>query len=197
MTKLLGNLKRGLAFVVSAPAGTGKTTLVEMLLKEFPCVSMSLSCTTREIRPGEIQGVHYNFLSKEEFERKIANNDFLEFVQLYGNYYGTDLKTIEALQNQGKHVILVIDTQGALQLKEKFPATFIFLKPPSLQVLRERLTQRRTETKEVIEERLEWARKEIELVKYYDYCIVNEELSVAYEALRSIVIAEEHRVRQV
>jgi guanylate kinase len=194
MTKLLGNLKTGLAFVVSAPAGTGKTTLVQMLLKEFPCVAMSISCTTREIRAGEIQGHDYSFLSKEEFEHKIANRDFLEFVQLYGNYYGTDLKTIEALQKQGKHVILVIDTQGALQLKGKFPATFIFLKPPSLKVLRERLTQRRTETNEVIEERLEWARKEIELVKYYDYCIVNEELSVAYEALRSIVIAEEHRV---
>lgn len=193
--KLLGNNKRGLAFVVSAPAGTGKTTLVQMLVKEFPNIIENVSFTTREKRLGEVNGVHYNFVSKEDFERRIAANEFLEYVQLFGNYYGTNRKSIENLQAQGKHVVLVIDTQGAMNLKGKFPATFIFLEPPSLAVLRERLTQRRTESSEVIEERLKWAQKEIELAKFYDYRIVNEVLPIAYQALRSIFIAEDHRVR--
>lgn len=192
--KLLGNLNTGLAFVVSAPAGTGKTTLVNMLTKEFPCVVESISFTTRPKRQGEIQGVHYNFVSKEEFERKIAQKEFLEYVELYGFYYGTSYKFIREQQKGGKHVVLVIDTQGALQLMGKFPAAFIFLKPPSLDVLKERLKQRRTETPEVIEERLKWAMKEMESAKEYDYCIINDELATAYQALRSILIAEEHRV---
>lgn len=192
--KLLGNLDYGLLFILSAPAGTGKTTLVNLLATEFPCVVSSISFTTRERRPGEVHGVHYYFVTQEEFERKIANNEFLEYVKLYGHYYGTDYKSVESLQKQGKHVVLVIDTQGALQLKGKIAATFIFVEPPSRDVLKERLTQRRTETSEVIQERLEWARKEIEFAKYYDYQIVNDDLSTAYQVLRSIFIAEEHRV---
>ena len=194
--KVLGNNQKGLAFVVSAPAGTGKTTLVHMLAQEFPCVVESVSFTTRLQRPGEIAGVHYNFVSNEEFESKIANDDFLEFVQLYGCYYGTSHRAVQALQNQGKHVILVIDTQGALQLKTWFPATFIFLQPPSLEVLRERLVQRKTETLTVIEQRLAIAQKEIEASCHYDYCITNDDLSTAYQVLRSIVIAEEHRLQK-
>lgn len=192
--KLLGNRKEGLVFVVSAPAGTGKTTLVNMLVKEFPSVVESISYTTRPARAGEVHGVHYNFVSVAEFEQKIANSGFLEYVKLYGNYYGTALHSVQELIAQGKHVILVIDTQGALQLKGKFPATFIFLKPPSLEVLRERLLRRQTETAVVIDERLLWAQKEIALAGKYDYCIVNDELQIAYEALRSIIIAEEHKV---
>lgn len=193
--KLLGNFKQGLAFVVSAPAGTGKTTLVHMLTKEFPCVVMSTSFTTRERRPEEKDGVDYFFVSKEEFEKKVAGKEFLEHVQLYGNYYGTDYQSIRKLQSEGKHVMLVIDTQGALQLKGKFPATFIFLEPPSRDILRQRLTQRRTESPEVIEARLDWAKKEIELAQYYDYRILNDDLSIAYQVLRSVIIAEEHKVR--
>lgn len=192
--KLLGNGKMGLAFVVSAPAGTGKTTLVHMLTQEFPCVIESISYTTRSQRPEEISGVHYHFVSKEEFESKIAANDFLEFVELYGCYYGTSHHTVQDLQRQGKHVILVIDTQGAQQLKTWFSATFIFLQPPSLQVLRERLVQRKTESSDVIEKRLAIAQKEIEASCHYDYCIINDDLATAYQVLRSILIAEEHRV---
>lgn len=195
-SQLLGNLPTGLAFVVSAPAGTGKTTLVHMLVQEFPCIVESISFTTRPKRPGEISGVHYNFVSTEEFERRIANQEFLEYVKLYGYYYGTSKEHIREKQAQRKHVVLVIDTQGALQLMGKFEATFIFLQPPSIDVLRERLKQRKTESPTVIDERLNWARRELEAVRYYDYCIVNEDLSVAYQVLRSILIAEEHKVRK-
>ena len=195
-TKLLGNSKMGLAFVVSAPAGTGKTTLVQMLAQEFSCIVESVSFTTRLQRPGEIAGVHYNFVSNEEFESKIASNDFLEFVQLYGCYYGTSHRAVQELQRQGKHVILVIDTQGAQQLKTWFPATFIFLQPPSLEILRERLVLRKTETLPVIEQRLAIAEKEIEASCHYDYCIINDDLSTAYQVLRSIIIAEEHRIQK-
>lgn len=195
MHKLLGNLETGLTFVVSAPAGTGKTTLVQMLVNEFPCVVESISYTTRPMRSGEIQDVHYHFVSKEEFERKIVDNDLLEYVELYGYYYGTGYKRLIDLLNQGKHVILVIDTQGALKLKGKFPATFIFLAPPSTEALRERLMGRKTEDAAVIEQRLTWAQKELEDMREYDYCIVNDDLTIAYQVLRSILIAEEHRVR--
>lgn len=193
-SKILGNLQKGLAFVISAPAGTGKTTLAQLLVKEFPCVTTSISCTTRPPRRGEVHGKHYFFLSVEEFEQKIAAGDFLEYVQLYGNYYGTSLKWLTEQLNQGKHVLLTIDTQGALLLKKRFPAIFIFLQPPSLDELRSRLYKRMTETEDVIAKRLEVAKKEIEASCFYDYNIVNDDLEVAYQVLRSILIAEEHRV---
>lgn len=194
MHKLLGNRKKGLAFVLSAPAGTGKTTLVQMLVKEFPCVVESVSFTTRQSRSGETNGIHYHFVTREEFERKIAANEFLEYVQLYGHYYGTGYQEIINLQNSGKHVILVIDTQGAMLLKETFNAVYIFLEPPSLEVLKERLMARKTENLPVIEERLLWAKKELEVAKQYDYRIVNDDLQTAYQVLKSILIAEEHRI---
>ncbi|WP_068467849.1 guanylate kinase [Candidatus Protochlamydia phocaeensis] len=194
MTSLLGNLSEGLAFIVSAPAGTGKTTLVQMLVEEFPSVIASISYTTRLPRTGEVPGKHYHFISESEFEAKIAAADFLEYVKLYGTYYGTSRQWIQEQQRQGKHVVLVIDTQGALQLKGNFPGVFIFIRPPSLEVLRERLEGRKTETPELIEKRLGWAQAELNAVQYYDYQIVNDELATAYQVLRSIVIAECHRV---
>jgi guanylate kinase len=194
LSKLLGNLKQGLAFVVSAPAGTGKTTLVQMLTHAFPMVTHSISCTTREPREKEVSGGHYHFLKKEDFKKKILSNEFLEYVELYGNYYGTSKETVTEQLKCGKHVILTIDTQGALQLKGKFAATYIFISPPSLEVLRKRLIQRRTETAELIEKRLAWASKEMQAASLYDYNIVNDDLNIAYQALLSIIVAEEHRV---
>lgn len=194
-TKLLGNCQTGLVFVVSAPAGTGKTTLVNMLVEEFPCVVESVSFTTRKQRAAELPGVHYHFVSVEEFERKIAKNEFLEHVKLYGDYYGTSLQTVQEQQKQGKHVILVIDTQGALILRKQFPAIFVFIRPPSMEVLRARLVHRKTENDAVIEERLAVAKTEIDAINHYDYCITNDDLSTAYQALRSILIAEEHKIR--
>jgi guanylate kinase len=195
MSKLLGNLKQGLLFVISAPAGTGKTTLVNMLCHEFDCIKASKSCTTRQPRQGEKPGVHYDFLLNEEFESKIAQGEFLEYVQLYGHYYGTLKQTVQRQLQAGKHVILTIDTQGALKLKGAVSAIFIFLQPPSLEELRKRLTHRQTETDEVIEKRLSWAEKEMAAAVLYDYIIINDDLKIAYEILRSIFIAEEHRTK--
>jgi guanylate kinase len=193
-SKLLGNLTRGLAFVISAPAGTGKTTLAQRLTQEFPSVVMSISCTTRKPRPGEIPQKDYIFMGIDAFERKITEGDFLEYVKLYGYYYGTSRAWVQDQLNSGKHVLLTIDTQGALQLKDKFPAVSIFIRPPSLSELRKRLTQRQTESPEVIEERLAWAQRELDAARNYDYDIINDDLDVAYGVLRSILIAEEHRV---
>jgi guanylate kinase len=193
--KLLGNMPQGLVFVLSAPAGTGKTTLVHMLTKEFDCVVESISCTTRPHRFNESQGKDYHFLSQEEFEAMIQKGDFLEYAQVFGYYYGTSRDFVLKQQKMGKHVILVIDTQGALTLRQQgFSALFIFVSPPSLQELRNRLIQRKTETMETIEERLAWAQQEMATVPHYDYHIVNDNLQNAYAILRSIVIAEEHRV---
>lgn len=194
--KQLGNLSKGLCFVLSAPAGTGKTTLVRMLSKEFSCIWESISCTTRLPREGEIEGKDYFFLSRQQFEEKIAEGDFLEYAEVFGYYYGTSMASVQKQMEMGNHVFLVIDTQGAMQLKKKdFPAVYVFLSPPSLEELKGRLYRRQTESIEVIEKRLSWAEAEMAMVGHYDYHIVNDHLNLTYAILRSIVIAEEHRVR--
>ena len=193
MDRVLGNLERGLVVVISAPAGTGKTTLVRMLCKEFPCVAESISYTTRAIRKNEVAGDHYYFISEKEFEAKIQQGEFLEHAKVFNHYYGTSRLQVEAKQKEGKHVVLVIDTQGALQLMGSYFATFIFIKPPSIDELRRRLQSRRADTIEAIEERLSWAATEMSLSDRYDYTIVNQNLDVAYSVLRSILIAEEHK----
>lgn len=195
MSKILGGLKKGLIFVVSAPAGTGKTTLVRMLQDEFSCVRESISYTTRKPRHGEIPGRDYFFISVEEFEKKIEEGEFYEYAKVFGSYYGTSRKFVEEHQNKGQHVILVIDTQGALQLMDFLPAAFIFISPPSLEELKARLRARRSESEEAIEQRLSWAEKEIRLASRYHYHIVNDNLEIAYDVLRSILIAEEHKNR--
>ncbi len=195
MQKLLGNRSEGFVFVLSAPAGTGKTTLVRMLAQEFPCIYESVSCTTRPIRPGEVEGKDYHFLNTEQFEAKIAEGDFLEYAEVFGYYYGTSKSVVTKHQKMGEHVFLVIDTQGAMKLKSQgFPAILIFLSPPSLEELQRRLINRRTDPQDVIEKRLSWAKKELARADKYDYHIVNDRLEEAYAVLRSIVIAQEHRV---
>jgi len=192
--KLLGNVPYGLTFVVSAPAGTGKTTLVGMLTKEFDSVKMSISCTTRRPRHHEVDGVDYHFVTKEQFAEKLAAGEFLEHATIFGYEYGTSKAHIEELKKKGKHVVLVIDTQGAMQLIGKIDAVFIFILPPSKETLAQRLIGRATEKKESIEQRLEWAEKEIACARLYDYQIINDDLATAYQVLRSIVIAEEHKI---
>jgi guanylate kinase len=190
---------KGLIFIISAPAGTGKTTLVKRLTDEFPHVKSSISYTTREPRQGEIEGVDYHFTDLTEFERKIKANEFLEFVQLYGHFYGTSRKWVEEEINKGNHVILVIDTQGGLLLKPKLQpmnaAVFIFLEPPSLEELKKRLLLRKTEPAPIVEQRLACVSREMEQGKQYDYKIINDQIDTAFEVLKSILLAEEHRIR--
>lgn len=192
--KVLGNRKRGLCFVISAPAGTGKTTLAAMLVQEFSCIVESISCTTRPPRGDEREGKDYYFLTPEQFQKNIEKGVFLEFAEVFGYYYGTSQEAVEQELARGKHVILVIDTQGAEKIRAQIPAIFVFLMPPSLDALRERLTKRKTESKENIEKRLSWAQQEMAMVSNYDYVIINDDLTVAYQVLKSVVIAEEHKV---
>ncbi len=187
---------KGILFVISAPAGTGKTTLVHMLCRQFPQISVSVSCTTRSPRENEIDGVHYHFLGKEEFENSVKQGRFLEFVELYGHYYGTSLDFVEEMLNSGRHVILVIDTQGAIKLKKCMAAVFIFIVPPSLEVLKERLVKRGSETEEDMQQRLDWAKHELSFVKEYEYSVINDHIDSAYEVLKSIIIAECHKTRR-
>ncbi len=191
----LAETKRGILFILSAPAGTGKTTLVTKLTGEFAQIKESVSTTTRAPRAGEVEGQHYHFVSPETFEEEVAAGKFLEHAQVFSNHYGTSQESVDAQRDAGTHVFLVIDTQGALQVKERLPeARLIFLSPPSLDELRRRLEKRKTESPEAIEERLAWAQEEIDRSEHYHYLVVNEELETAYEVLRSIVIAETHRV---
>jgi guanylate kinase len=187
-------MKKGIIFVVSAPAGTGKTTLVRMLQDEFPNVIENISFTTRKPRASEIPGKDYYFITHQEFEQKVQEGEFLEHAKVFGQYYGTSRKFLAEQQEKGNHVILVIDTQGAMFLKGKIDAIFIFIRPPSLEVLKERLLARKSESEEAICERLNWAEKEIECMHAYNYEIVNDRLDHAYDVLRSILIAETHRI---
>ena len=182
---------RGRLFVLSAPAGTGKTTLVSRLVKELPNLVQSISYTTRAPRHGEKDGVHYYFVTPEAFGARLAAGDFLEHVTLYGDSYGTSKSQVEALLAQGRGVILVIDTQGALKLKGKVDAVFIFVSPPSMEELRERLEKRKSEGSKKIEERLAVAASEIEKREAYDYEIVNDHFDTAFQKLKQIVISEE------
>ncbi|MBI5346671.1 MAG: guanylate kinase [Chlamydiae bacterium] len=196
MQKLLGNLKKGLFFVVSAPSGTGKTTLVRKLTKELDSIIESVSFTTRKPRAGEIEGVDYFFVSEKEFLAKVKRKEFLEYAKVLGNYYGTSRTWVNKHLTNKKHVVLVIDTQGALQLKGKINGAFIFIAPPNLDELKSRLLQRDNDKKSM-KKRVDLAKKELKISHKYDYNIINEDLHVTYEILRSIVIAEEHRVRKI
>lgn len=193
---MLGNASKGQLFVISAPAGTGKSTLVDMILSEFPHeIAESCSTTTRAPRLGETKGTHYDFVTPEQFERLLKEGVFLEHAEVFGQRYGTRTDEVLRLENEGKHVVLVIDTQGAMQVKKKLDATFIFISPPSYEELRNRLEKRKTEDAESIERRLSWAKKEMTMISHYDYHIVNDNLEVTYQILKSIFIAQEHKRR--
>ena len=188
--------RRGLLFIVSAPSGTGKTTLVERLVHEVPNLHMSRSYTSRPARPGERHGVDYNFISRDRFEQMAAGGAFLEWADVFGNYYGTCADDTEACLAQGDDVVLVIDVQGARQVRSRGIETVdIFVLPPSAAVLEQRLRGRSKDSEEQIRRRLEVARGEVAEYAQYEYVVINDEVPDAVARLRAIVLAERARVR--
>ena len=166
--------KRGLLFIISGPAGSGKGTIVSRV-RELAPFDFSVSATTRTPRPGEIDGVHYHFLTKEQFEEKIAAGEMLEHAKYSENYYGTPKAPVDAALDEGKNIILEIEVQGALQVKEKMPeAIMIFIMPPNYETLLARIRGRGTETEEVIQKRMKQSHFEIENFHKYDYVVVNQ-----------------------
>ncbi|WP_163329217.1 guanylate kinase [Desulfurobacterium thermolithotrophum] len=191
------NLK-GLLIVISAPSGTGKTTLSHKLLETFPSMEFSISYTTRKPRKGEVNGRDYFFVDKETFKSMIKEGDFLEWAEVYGNLYGTSKSQVMKALEKGKDILLDIDTQGALQVKKNFPeAVLIFILPPSLRELERRLRKRGTDDEETIKKRLRIAREEIKKAFFYDYLLINDDLEVAFEKLRSIITAEKCQVKRL
>lgn len=180
-------MSKGTLFIVSGPSGCGKGTVLAEILKQDN-VYYSVSATTRTPRPGEVDGVNYHFLSKDEFEKLIENDGMLEYANYCGNYYGTPKKPVEDMLAEGKNVILEIEVQGALKVMEKCPeAVSVFILPPSLKELRRRLHKRGTETEEVIEKRIGEAAGEIRKAVNYDYVMINGELEIAVSDLLSII----------
>lgn len=185
---------RGALFVVSAPSGAGKTTLVEQLVARVPGLVMSRSYTSRPIRPGERDGVDYNFVSRSEFEAMVSRGEFLEWADVFGDLKGTRAADTEELLAAGRDVVLVIDVQGARQVRERgLPATSVFVLPPSFAVLERRLRGRSQDSEAAIRRRLATAREEVAAWVEYDYVVVNDALDTCVERLRHIVLAARAR----
>jgi guanylate kinase len=181
-------------FIISAPSGSGKSTLVHRLLASDPGLLFSISYTTRSPRPTETNGVDYNFISRKDFEARLARGEFLEYAEVFGNYYGTNRETFEAAVHHGKDLVLDIDVQGARQLKVAIPeAISIFVLPPSRNILEQRLRSRSQDSEEVIERRLRGAAEEVRNYSQYDYVLINRDLEEASARLASIVEAERLR----
>lgn len=182
---------KGLLLVLSGPSGVGKGTVCKALREKMPELIYSVSATTRSPRAGEEEGVNYFFKSKEEFIRMINHDELLEWAEYVGNYYGTPRRFVEETLANGHDVILEIEVQGALQVKEKFPqGIFLFLAPPDLSELENRIVGRGTESAETIQSRMEMARTEIELMDKYDYVVVNDFIDCACEKIKAIITAE-------
>jgi guanylate kinase len=190
--------RRGILFVVSAPSGTGKTTVVERLVQRLPDLALSRSYTSRQLRPGEIDGVDYNFITRARFEEMVAADEFLEWADVFGNLYGTCATDVERELSHGRDIVLVIDVQGARQVRLRYANTVgVFVLPPSFEILEQRLRGRSKDPEEAIQRRLRTARNEVAAFAEYDYVIVNDELDACVDRLRSIVLAERARLRAV
>ena len=186
--------KEGILIVVSGFSGAGKGTIMKALLERYDNYALSISATTRNPRPGEEEGKAYFFKTTEEFEKMIAKDDLIEYAMYVGNYYGTPKAYVEEQLRAGKDVILEIEIQGALKVKEKFPNTLLlFVTPPSAEELRKRLEGRGTETQEVIDGRMKRAIEEAEYMDQYDYLVVNDELDVCVEEMHHLIQGEHER----
>ena len=191
-------MSKGSLFIISAPSGTGKTTILKRILRTVAGISFSISHTTRPARKGEQDGVDYYFVSRDQFLSMQQQGTFLESAEVHGNLYGTSGTEIDKSITAGHDIILDIDTQGASQIRSipSLEAVFIFIAPPSRQELEKRLSGRRTDSRETIALRLENARREMENIGFYDYVLVNDRIEDAVEMLRAIILAERSRNRR-
>ncbi len=180
--------KKGKLIVFSAPSGSGKTTIVRYILGKFPDIVFSVSATTRKKRENEVNGKDYFFISEEDFKKKIENNEFIEWEKFYDYYYGTLKSFVNDLLDSGKTVVLELDVKGAVHIREQYPdAHLIFIRPPSLDALKERLKRRNTETEEDFQKRIGRASMELEYEKHFDYVIVNDDLEKAKSEAEGII----------
>lgn len=187
--------QEGILVVLSGPSGTGKGTVCKELLRCCPRLHYSISATTRQPRLGEVDGVNYYFMAHEYFRTMVEQDQLLEWAEVYGNYYGTPRQYVEEQLRAGNDVVLEIDTQGALQVKEKFfRGVFVFLLPPSLDELAARIWRRGTDSPEVIKRRLSAATEEFQQIRNYEYVVVNDDIELAAEKIKAIIDAEKCRV---
>jgi len=190
-------MSKGFLLIISGPAGTGKGTVCKELLKRNKDIVFSVSATTRQPRVGEVDGVNYYFVTKEKFESMIENDEFLEYAYVHTNYYGTPKKFVLDQIEKGEIVLLEIDVQGAMQIKKNFSeAVFIFLLPPTMEELKNRIVKRGTETEEDINRRYENAFKELDFVGNYDYFVINDVVEDAVADIEAIIRAEKLRVKR-
>lgn len=188
---MINSDKKGILFVISGPSGVGKGTLIEMLRKNHPEFAISISSTTRKPRSGEIDGVNYFFLEKEEFKTRIELGEFLEWAEFSGNLYGTSKKFVEKMLEEGQNIILEIDVCGALQVKNKLKNTvLIFIEPPFFEELKMRLFKRSTETEEEIQKRLNIVKSELEQKHEFNYVMINDDIDSTYKKLENIILKE-------
>ncbi len=182
--------KNGVVLVLSGPSGAGKSSLINKIADDIGDYYFSISTTTRPMRDGEEEGVHYHFVTQEEFEKDIAEDNFLEHAVVHGNYYGTSLKPVRKALSEGKLVIFDIDVQGNTAVNNRLGdiTTSVFITPPSLSELKKRLENRATDTQEIIDARIKMAKREIQRISEYDYLVINDDIDIAAEVLRQIAI---------
>ena len=191
-------MKKGNLIVISGPSGAGKGTICKALLEREDNLYISVSATTRSPRKGEVNGVNYYFLTQEEFKKKVDNNEFLEWAEVHGNYYGTPKFNVEEMINEGKNIILEIDVQGALNVKKNCEdGVFIFILPPSMEELKRRIIARGSETPESLIKRFKTAYEEINYISKYNYAVVNDDLEEAVKKVQNILYAEDCRVSNI